>query len=63
MRMVEDVMTNMGNRKKTCIIDIDVQNAFDKIWQEVLIAKMVQREFSKTNIRLRQDYLALRALG
>lgn len=34
MKMIEHSMTNMENRKTTCIVFFNLEKALDRIWQD-----------------------------
>ena len=61
-RIVTDITTSFNKQKVTVMALLDVEKAFDKVWIEGLIYKMIQTNFPPLLIKLIHSYLINRRL-
>ena len=58
--MNQKILETFGNRKKACCIFFDIQSAFDKIWHNGLIYKLIKLKVPLYLINWIQDFLTER---
>jgi hypothetical protein len=58
--MTQKILETFGNRKKACCIFFDIQSAFDKIWHNGLIYKLIKLKVPLYLINWIQDFLTER---
>lgn len=56
-RIVQDVGLGRMNNKKTMMILLDIEKAFDKIWIDGLIHKLIQLQIPSHLIKIIQNYM------
>lgn len=60
MRVVQHIKKNLNMRKSTGMLSIDLQAAFDSIWHEALLHKMMVLEFPVYLVKIVQSFLTNR---
>ena len=56
VRIVNDISKNFNLDKITVMVLLDVQKAFDKVWTDGLMYKMIKQNYPETLIRLIHSY-------
>ncbi|GFY15748.1 RNA-directed DNA polymerase from mobile element jockey [Trichonephila clavipes] len=62
LRVTELVHTSFQNHQATGMLFVDIANAFDKIWHDGLVSKMMRLEFSDQILKIIHSYLNSREL-
>ncbi|KAM0734035.1 putative RNA-directed DNA polymerase from transposon X-element [Formica fusca] len=62
VRIVNDIRCNFNKGNVTVMLLLDIEKAFDKVWMDGLLYKMIQCNYPITIIRLIQSYLYDRKL-
>ncbi|GFV39414.1 RNA-directed DNA polymerase from mobile element jockey [Trichonephila clavipes] len=57
-RVVDTIKSGFKNKKSTGAVFLDIQKAFDHVWREGLIFKLIKYNFSSPLIKLISSYLA-----
>lgn len=61
-RIVTDVVEGFGKGKNTVMVLVDVEKAFDRVWHEGVIYKLIQANYPEHIIRLLHSYLTGRSM-
>lgn len=61
LSVVDNIVYNMNRRKNTAAVLLDVENAFDKVWHDGLIHKLVQLEVPAQQVTTIRSYLLNRS--
>ena len=62
IRIINDTSINFNKNNVTVMLLLDIEKAFDRVWIDGLICKMIQYKYPKTLIKLINDYLRNRHL-
>ncbi|GFW68457.1 probable RNA-directed DNA polymerase from transposon X-element [Trichonephila clavipes] len=57
LRVVETIKSGFKNKKSTGAVFLDIQKAFDRVWREGLIFKLIKYDFPPPLIKLISSYL------
>ncbi|GFY28523.1 probable RNA-directed DNA polymerase from transposon X-element [Trichonephila clavipes] len=58
LRVVETIKSGLNDKKSTGAVFLDIQKAFDRVWREGLIFKLIKYDFPSPLIKLISSYLA-----
>ncbi|GFW60001.1 RNA-directed DNA polymerase from mobile element jockey [Trichonephila clavipes] len=58
LRVMETIKSGLKNKKSTGAVFLDIQKAFDHVWREGLIFKLIKYDFPSPLIKLISSYLA-----
>ncbi|GFY03802.1 RNA-directed DNA polymerase from mobile element jockey [Trichonephila clavipes] len=58
LRVVETIKSGLKDKKSTGAVFLDIQKAFDRVWREGLIFKLIKYDFPSPLIKLISSYLA-----
>ncbi|GFU76544.1 probable RNA-directed DNA polymerase from transposon BS [Trichonephila clavipes] len=58
LRVVETIKSGFNDKKSTGAVFLDIQKAFDRVWREGLIFKLIKYDFPSPLIKLISSYLA-----
>ncbi|GFV69713.1 RNA-directed DNA polymerase from mobile element jockey [Trichonephila clavipes] len=58
LRVVETIKSGLKDKKSTGAVFLDIQKAFDRVWREGLIFKLIKYDFPPPLIKLISSYLA-----
>ena len=62
VRIVNDISVNFNKKKLTTMVLLDIEKAFDKVWIDGLLYKMIQYKYPDVLIKLIHSYLHNRHL-
>ena len=57
MRVTRNIKSHLDNKRTTGLLSLDLQSAFDKVWHEALLHKMLVYNFPIYIIKLTKSYL------
>ena len=60
VKIVDEISINLNKRAKTATAFIDIEKAFDKVWHQGLIYKLIQFQLPIQLLKLLQSFLQLR---
>lgn len=63
MRLVEDISKGFNNNQTTVAVFLDVEKAFDRVWHEGLIYKLIKMKFPDCYIKIIANYLSGRSFA
>ena len=61
LRVVEHIVNGFNNKKFTALLSLDVSKAFDRVWHDGLLYKMISLDFPKPLVKLLSSYLSDRS--
>ena len=60
LSILDDIYSGLNNRKKVCVVSLDIKKAFDTISHEILIFKLFKLNFDRKAIEFFLSYLSNR---
>lgn len=60
IRITNDIVTGFNKKKVTTMLLLDIEKAFDKVWIDGLIYKLIQNKYPTTIIKLIYSYMRSR---
>lgn len=61
LRIIDDIILGFNEKKHTSMVLLDIEKAFDTVWHEGLIYKMIELDFPLYITKIIKDYLTDRS--